>query len=155
MEKLGLAKTRPETGFHVLKLHLLINQRGELLSVDVTQANTDHRRGVVKLTQHLFGKLYADKGCISQELRESLRSEAVRLVSMLRKNMTAEPLSGFDTEMLKKRMLDESVIKELKTQIQLEHRRHRSLVNFQVNIVSALMAHTYLENKPFGGPAGI
>ena len=42
----------------------------------------------------------------------------------------------------------ESVIRELKTQTQVEHSRHRSFVNFQVNVVSALMAYQLLESKP-------
>lgn len=50
--------------------------------------------------------------------------------------------------LLKKRMLIESVIKEIKTQTQLQHTRHRSFVNFQVNMVAALIAYTYLKKKP-------
>lgn len=45
-------------------------------------------------------------------------------------------------------MLIVSVIKEIKTQTQLQHTRHRSFVNFQVNMVAALIAYTYLEKKP-------
>ena len=57
------------------------------------------------------------------------------------------PLSVADEVLLKKRVLIESVIKELKTQTQLEHTRHRSLKNFQVNAISALIAYTYLLKK--------
>ena len=32
--------------------------------------------------------------------------------------------------------------------MQLQHTRHRSFANFQVNTVSALIAYTYLEKKP-------
>ena len=49
---------------------------------------------------------------------------------------------------LRKRVIIESVIKELKTQTQLEHSRHRSIVNFQVNAVTALIAYQLLEHKP-------
>ena len=47
-----------------------------------------------------------------------------------------------------KRTIIESVIKELKTQTQVEHSRHRSFANFQVNVVSALIAYQFLETKP-------
>jgi hypothetical protein len=57
-------------------------------------------------------------------------------------------LSQTDEVMLKKRMLIETVIKELKSQTQAEQTRQRSFVNFQVNVVSALIAYTYLEKKP-------
>ena len=49
---------------------------------------------------------------------------------------------------LKKRVIIESVIKEIKTQTQLEHNQHRSFVNFRVNVVSALIAYQLLESKP-------
>ena len=62
--------------------------------------------------------------------------------------MKPQELSDFDAVMLKKRMLIESVIEHLKHQSQLEHTRHRSLVNFQVNAVSALIAYTHQEKKP-------
>ena len=48
------------------------------------------------------------------------------------------PLSISDEVWLKKRVIIESVIKELKMQAQVEHSRHRSFVNFQVNVISPL-----------------
>ena len=66
----------------------------------------------------------------------------------VRKNMKPQPLSTYDEVMLKKRMLIETVIGQLKSQTQLQHTRHRSFLNFQVNILSALIAYTYLEKKP-------
>ena len=62
--------------------------------------------------------------------------------------MKPQPLSTYDKVMLKKRMLIETVIGQLKSQTQLQHTRHRSFLNFQVNILSALIAYTYLEKKP-------
>ena len=62
--------------------------------------------------------------------------------------MKPQELSDFDAVMLKKRMLIESVIEQLKHQSQLQHTRHRSLVNFQVNAVCALIAYTHQEKKP-------
>ena len=57
-------------------------------------------------------------------------------------------LSVSDEVLLKKRMLIESVIGVMKTQTQLEHSRHRSFENFQVNVFSALIAYQLMENKP-------
>ena len=101
-----------------------------------------------QLSQGLFGKLYGDRGYISKALREALGSQGISLIYKVRKNMKPLTLSETDTVPLKKRMFIESVIKELKTQTQLEYTRHRSFVNFQVNSVSALIAYTYLEKKP-------
>ena len=102
-----------------------------------------------KFAEGLDGNLYADRGYISKDLRELLRAQGnLNLVYKVRKNMDPLPLSVSDEVLLRKRMLIESVIKTLKTQTQLEHTRHRSYVNFQVNVVSALIAYQLLENKP-------
>ena len=105
--------------FYGFKLHLLINDRGELLSVRLTPGNTDDRSPVREFAQGLFGKLYGDKGYISKSLREALCAEGVSLVYKVRKNMAPQELSVSDAVLLKKRVLIESVIKELKTQTQL------------------------------------
>ena len=132
-----------------VQLHLVINSVGELLSVELTPANTDDRVPVERLCQGLFGKFYADRGYISKALREELRSQSICFVYKVRKNMAPLPLSEADTLLLRKRVLIESVIKELKSQMQLEQTRHRSLKNFQVNVVSeTLIAYTSLEKKP-------
>ena len=74
--------------------------------------------------------------------------QGVNLVYKVRKNMKPLDLSVSDEVLLKKRMLIESVIRELKTQMQLEHSRHRSFENFQVNVAAALIAYQLSENKP-------
>ena len=90
----------------------------------------------------------SDKGYISEKLAETLKTQGILLISKVRKNMKTQVLSDFDAEMLKKRMCIESVIEQLKHQSQPEHTRHRSLLNFQVNVLCALIAYTYQEKKP-------
>ena len=99
-------------------------------------------------SERLFGNLYGDKGYISKDLREFLNEQGINFCYKVRKNMKPLPLSIADEVLLKKRTIIESVIKELKTQTQVEHSRHRSFVNFQVNVISALIAYQFLERKP-------
>ena len=134
--------------FYGFKLHLVINHTGALLDVALTPGNIDDRKPLRKFAERLHGSLYADRGYISKDLREELREQGVNLVYKVRKNMEPLDLSVSDEVLLKKRMLIESVIRELKTQMQLEHSRHRSFENFQVNVFSALIAYQLLENKP-------
>ncbi len=47
--------------FFGFKLHLIINDKGELLSSQVTPGNVDDRVSVKDLVEELFGKLYGDK----------------------------------------------------------------------------------------------
>ena len=134
--------------FYGFKLHLVINDQGELLSALVTAGNVDDRKPVPQLCQGLFGKVFADKGYINKDLRKKLQEDGVALIYKVRKNMKPEPLSDVDAALLKKRMLIESVYKELKSQTEIEHTRHRSCTNFQVNTVAALIAYTCLNKKP-------
>ncbi len=134
--------------FYGFKLHLIINEKGDLLGIQLTPGNTDDRSPLPELATGLHGNLYGDKGYISKDAREVLRQQGINLVYKVCKNMKPEPLSASDEMWLRKRVIIESVIKELKTQTQLEHSRHRSFVNFQANVVSALIAYQLLENKP-------
>ena len=135
--------------FYGFKLHLIINNVGELLSFVFTPANTDDRQPLLKLVaSDLFGNLYADRGYISKDLRELLSKQGINLIYKVGKNMKPLSLSVADEVLVKKRVLIESVIKELKTQTQLAHTPHRSLKNFQVNAIAALIAYQSLENKP-------
>lgn len=135
--------------FYGFKLHLIINDTGGVLDVALTPGNIDDRKPLWGLPDgYLHGSLYADRGYISKDLREKFAKQGVNLVYKVRKNMDPLDLSVSDEALLKKRTLIESVIKELKTQTQLEHSRHRSFENFRVNVVSALIAYQLSENKP-------
>ena len=135
--------------FYGFKLHLVINHTGDLLDVALTPGNIDDRKPLRKFAERLHGSLYADRGYISKDLREDLREQDVNLVYKVRKNMKPLDLSVSDEVLLKKRMLIESVIGIMKTQMQLEHsRKPRSFENFQVNVAAALIAYQLSENKP-------
>jgi len=134
--------------FFGFKLHLVINDRGELLSVRLTPGNVDDRRPVPELVKDLFGKLFGDKGYISQPLFETLYDEGVQLVTKLKKKMKNRLTSMFDKIMLRKRAIIESVIDQLKNISNIEHSRHRSVANCFVNLIAGLVAYTYREKKP-------
>jgi hypothetical protein len=58
--------------FYGFKLHLVVNEPGELLNLQVTPGNVDERKPVANLVQFLFGKVLADRGYVSQSLAEHL-----------------------------------------------------------------------------------
>ena len=97
----------------------VINDQGELLSAMVTPGNTDDRQPVPQLCLRLFGKLFTDKGYINKNLREILQEEGVSLIYKVRPNRKPEPLSDADAARLMKRMLVESINKELKSQTEV------------------------------------
>ena len=91
--------------FYGFKLHLVINEQGEILDVELTPGNTDDRRPLPKFAEGLHGNLYADRGYISKDLREQLRAQGINLVYKVRKNMKPLDLSVSDEVLLRKRML--------------------------------------------------
>jgi hypothetical protein len=134
--------------FFGFKLHLIINDKGELLSFQVTSGNTDDRIPVKDLVKDVFGKIYGDKGYISAELFKELFEDGVQLITPLRKNMHNRLLPLMDKIMLRKRSLIETVNDQLKNISQISHSRHRSVLNFMVNIIAGLVAYTHQEKKP-------
>jgi hypothetical protein len=50
--------------------------------------------------------------------------------------------------LLRKRAIIESINDQLKNIQQIEHTRHRSVINAMVNVLAALIAYTYQPTKP-------
>jgi hypothetical protein len=134
--------------FFGFKLHLVINDCGELLAVRLTPGNCDDRASVPTLARDLFGKLFGDKGYISHKLFESLFADGVQLVTKLKTNMKNKLMPMFDKIMTRKRAIIESVNDQLKNISQIEHTRHRSVADFFVNLIAGLIAYTFREKKP-------
>jgi transposase len=135
--------------FYGFKLHLVINDRGELLACQITPGNVDDREPVATLSRRLFGKLIADRGYISQALFEQLLDTlGVQLITKLRKNMKNRLMPLMDKLLLRKRALIESVVDQLKNISQIEHSRHRSPINCFINIIAGLIAYCHQPKKP-------
>ena len=84
--------------------------------------------------RHLAGKLYADKGYIGHKLFKTLWQRGLHLITGIRRNMKNYLMPMADKIMLRKRFLIETVLDTLKSEMRLEHSRHRSPVNAMVHI---------------------
>jgi transposase len=135
--------------FYGFKLHLVVNDRGELLAFCLTPGNTDDRPPVPRLVQRLFGRLFGDKGYLSAPLAERLfLGQGLRLITNLRKNMRNILLPLADHVLLRKRALIETIFDQLKNVCQIEHSRHRSPYNFCVHLLAGLIAYCHQPKKP-------
>ena len=130
------------------KLHLIINDRGELLAITLTPGNTDDRNPIREMTKDLLGKLFGDRGYVSQALFEELFERGLTFISKRRKNMKNTLVRMIDKVLLRKRAIIESVNDQLKNICQIEHSRHRSPFNFLVNLIAGLIAYSYHPKKP-------
>jgi hypothetical protein len=134
--------------FYGFKLHLVVNDEGELLACCLTAGNVDDRKPVPQLVKELWGKLFGDKGYLSQSLCEQLLEQDLHLVTKLRRNMPNQLLPLLDKMLLRKRTILETIVDQLKNISQIEHTRHRSLFNFMGNLMAGLIAYSWRPTKP-------
>jgi len=152
--------------FFGFKLHLIFNDQGEVVWLLLTPGNVDDRVALTDMLEqdecNIFGKIFADKGYISQPLFEKLlREKHIALITGLKKNMhTTKPMLAEadrpdrcrsvqdDALFLRKRSIVETIIDQLKNISQIEHSRHRSPQNFLVNLICGLIAYGHQPKKP-------
>lgn len=136
--------------FYGFKLHIVISDKGEILNFAITQANVDDREPLKNenFLREVFGKLFADKGYISEKLANILFVNDIHLITSIRNNMKNSLMTMSDKIMLRKRSVIETVNDELKNICQVEHSRHRSFANFITNIVAGLIAYSFFPKKP-------
>jgi len=136
--------------FYGFKLHIVVNDKGELLDFIITQANVDDRTPIKQdnFLKKIFGSLYADKGYLSKELTALLFDQGLHLVTGIRNNMKNVLMTMRDKILLRKRSVIETINDQLKNICQAEHSRHRSFGNFITNLVASLIAYSFQEKKP-------
>lgn len=134
--------------FYGLKLHLVITEYGDILAFTLTPGNVDDRKPVPGLAKTLFGKLFGDKGYLSQSLFDSLFERGLQLITHVRSNMKNRLLLLSDKLFLHKRCIIETINDQLKNQSPIEHWRHRSPVNFVVNVLAGLSVYLWQPKKP-------
>jgi len=135
--------------FFGFKLHLVVNDQGEILQLCITPGNVDDRKPVPHLVKKLFGKLFGDKGYLSQKLAQDLHQMFdLQLITKLRSNMKNQLMLWTDRMLLRKRVIIETIIDQLKNISQIEHSRHRSVSAFFVNVLCGLIAYCRRPSKP-------
>lgn len=134
--------------FFGFKLHLIVNDVGEIISLSLSPANTDDRKPIPSMTKGLLGKLFGDKGYISNSLSAELLQRGLQLITNLRGNMKNRLMPLHDKLMLRKRFIIETINDQLKNISQIEHTRHRSPINFLVNLFAGLIAYCLQPKKP-------
>lgn len=134
--------------FYGFKLHIIVNELGELLSFKITKGNTNDRVPVKEMCKGLSGKIFGDKGYIGKKLFEELWDEGVQLITNVKSNMKNKLIPIHDKILLRKRFIIETINDQLKNISDIEHSRHRSPVNFMVNVIAGLISYTWQKKKP-------
>lgn len=146
----NLAKRgKTSTGwFFGFKLHLIINDKGEIMSFKITPGNTDDRSVVRKMTHGLEGWLFGDKGYIGKDLTQDLKHKGLELITKGKKNMKEKIIEPVKKLWLDKRGVVESTIDQLKAIFHIQHTRHRSPNNFITNVLAGVLAYIFKPKKP-------
>lgn len=136
--------------FYGFKLHLIINDKGEILNFMFTPGNVDDREPLYSeaFVSAVKGKLCGDRGYIGKTLFENLFINGIQLITKVKSNMRNMLMSVTDKIILRKRAVIESVNDELKNIAQIEHSRHRSFANFIANSLAAIAAYCFFPKKP-------
>lgn len=148
----GIATTGKSTmgWFFGFKLHLVINEIGQILDFQITQANVDDRQPLKdgSILKRIWGKLYGDKGYVSATLCDTLFTNGIHLVTGIRRNMKNQMMELRDKILLRKRSVIETINDQLKNICNVEHSRHRSFHNFINNLLASIAAYSFLPKKP-------
>ena len=134
--------------FFGFKLHIVINEKGDLLNFAFTKGNAHDLIPVETLCKNIKGKLYGDRGYCSKEMTQKLLKLGINLITNVRSNMKKKFIEFKDQILLRKRYVIETVNDVLKNGCDIDHTRHRSPMNFLVNLVAGLVSYTYLNKKP-------
>jgi len=144
------AKGKSSTGwFYGLKLHLVINNLGEVASFLLTPGNVaDNNKGVLRyLLSPLKGTCVGDKGYFTS-LFGWFYENGLELVKRPKKNMKALPVRPWKNRLINMRPVIESVFDILGTVCDIDHTRHRKPENALSHILAGLLAYQKLEDKP-------
>jgi len=139
--------------FFGFKLHLIINQYGQLVRFQLTTGNVaDNNHDLLRrLLQDIDQVVYGDKGYLTK-ISEELQKRGNHLITKLKKKMKPKKRTPKEAYYLKKRGLIESVFEQLVHQMDVEHSRHRSPKNFVCNLWSGLIAYALKPHKPHIAP---
>lgn len=134
--------------FYGFKLHMVINEKGEICDIRVTTGNTDDRAVLPDIMGTLTGLLFGDKGYISENVFKKLFDKGIKLVTSIRKNMKNKLVIMKEKILLRKRSIIETSFGILKEEFGIEHSRGRSAFNYFMHIIGALIGYSFKEKKP-------
>jgi len=134
--------------FFGFKLHLVFNQLNEIVAVKLTPGNVHDGAPVEQLTQNLTGKLFGDKGYLGNKRAAALLKRGLVLMTKVRKNMKALPLTLTDKLLLNARNMAETIIGHLKAFSSLNFPKHRAPLNAFLHLLAALTAYQLNPIKP-------
>jgi len=149
--KANADRGKSSTGwFYGFKVFLVVNQHGQLMKAMFSKASKadNNLEWMLELFKTFKGLMFTDKGFISSKGFEILYNNGLKLITGIRNNMKNKMVNMTEKKLHKKRGMIEAVNDILMTVCDIDHTRHRSPINFFVNLLSGLVAYTFFEKVP-------
>jgi len=127
--------------FFGFKLHMIFNEAREIVALKLTRGNVHDAAVLPQLSRELTGKIFGDKGYLGKKLAQELLERGLTLMTRVRKNMKALPMTLLDKLLLNGRNIAETIIGNVKEFSSLNFPRHRSVTNAFLNLVAALTSY--------------
>src|SRR5215467_12289302 len=134
--------------FFGFKLHLVFNHLNEIVAVKLTPGNVHDGAPVEQLTHSLTGKLFGDKGYLGKQRAAALLKRGLVLLTKVRKNMKALPVTLTDKLLLNARNMAETIIGHIKAFSSLNLPKHRGPLNAFLHLLAAFTAYQLNPIKP-------
>jgi hypothetical protein len=126
-----------------LKLHIVINEKSELIAFKITHGNTSDVSAAESILQTLKGLAFGDKGYISKKIFSKLLEQGLKLITRVRKYMKAKKsYSSLQKQLLNQRSIVATVINHFKHYFYIWHTRHRSVINAMTHLLAGIVAYT-------------
>jgi Transposase DDE domain len=128
--------------------HVQIDSRGRLSGFMLTPANGSEREAMEQMCDHISGIMLADKGYISESMKQQLAKGGVELHTPLRNNMTDTRNPDFVKWVISTRRLVETVIGQLTERFSLNKIKVKDLWHLNARIARKLLAHVIATQLP-------
>ena len=128
----------------------MCNDLGEIITSLLTGANVDDCdiRVWDVLAKRINSRLFREKGDISTKHFDYLSQNGTHIIKGVKSNMKNKLMPLYAKVMQRKRYVIETIDDLLKNTADLVHSRHRSIHNFVMNLITAMGAYCFFDNKP-------
>lgn len=134
-------KSKTSTGwFYGMKLHVVIDTLGNLLTARITTATVDDRVPVVAMVKDLLGQFIADAGYVSLPLKTKLFHMGKDFITAVRANMK-QLMTRAQHAIMKKRQLVEIAFSKIKDRLGMATSLPRSVTGMLAHYVYTLLAY--------------
>ena len=126
-----------------------MDAQGKFIHTQLSNGHTSDIKILPKLAQGYVGKIFGDRGYISEIIKDKLAKQGIELITYHRTNMRPLNLSSEGEFKLRQRNKIETIFSLLKQQYNLVSSRHRSIPGYFAGVYASLCAYQICHhNKP-------